>query len=50
LPSPRLASRRNGLECERLRGFPDDYTRIPWRDKPAEHCPDTLRYKAIGNA
>jgi len=38
------------LECERLQGFPDDYTRIPWRGKPAEHCPDTLRYKAIGNA
>jgi len=38
------------LECERLQGFPDDYTRIPWRGKPAEHCPDTPRYKAIGNA
>jgi DNA (cytosine-5)-methyltransferase 1 len=37
-------------ECERLMGFPDDYTRIPWRSKPAEECPDGLRYKALGNS
>lgn len=38
------------LECERLQGFPDNYTRIPWRNKPAEQCPDTPRYMAIGNS
>ena len=38
------------LECERLQGFPDDYTQIEWRGKPAEQCPDSLRYKAIGNS
>ena len=37
-------------ECERLQGFPDSYTRIPWRGKPAEQCPDGPRYKALGNS
>lgn len=37
-------------ECERLQGFPDDWTRIPYRGKPAEACPDSPRYKACGNA
>ncbi len=38
------------VECERLQGFPDYHTRIPWRVKPAADCPDSLRYKAIGNS
>lgn len=37
-------------ECERLQGFPDDYTAIPYRNKPAEQCPDGPRYKALGNS
>jgi DNA (cytosine-5)-methyltransferase 1 len=37
-------------ECERLQGFPDDYTLIPWRKKPATECPDGPRYKALGNS
>lgn len=37
-------------ECERLQGFPDDWTLIPWRGKPASECPDGPRYKAIGNS
>jgi DNA (cytosine-5)-methyltransferase 1 len=37
-------------ECERLQGFPDDWTKIPWRNKPAEQCPDSPRYKACGNS
>ena len=37
-------------ECERLQGFPDDYTKIPYRGKSAEDCPDSPRYKAIGNS
>jgi len=32
------------IECERLQGFPDDYTNI--KDK----CPDGPRYKAMGNS
>jgi DNA (cytosine-5)-methyltransferase 1 len=38
------------IECERLQGFPDDYTRIPWRNKTPENCPDGPRYKAMGNS
>lgn len=34
-------------ECERLMGFPDDYTAIPFRGKPAADGP---RYKALGNS
>lgn len=37
-------------ECERLQGMPDDWTRIPYRGKPADQCPDGPRYKAIGNS
>lgn len=37
-------------ECERLQGFPDDYTQIPWRGKDADQCPDGPRYKALGNS
>ncbi|MFV3284378.1 DNA cytosine methyltransferase [Pseudomonas sp. NY15356] len=37
-------------ECEWLQGFPGDHTRIPYRGKPAEECPDGPRYKAIGNS
>lgn len=37
-------------ECERLQGFMDDYTLIPWRGKPDDECPDGPRYKATGNS
>jgi DNA (cytosine-5)-methyltransferase 1 len=37
-------------ECERLQGFPDSYTQIPWRGKEPENCPDGPRYKALGNS
>jgi site-specific DNA-cytosine methylase len=37
-------------EEERLQGFPDDWTKVPYRGKPPEECPDGLRYKAIGNS
>ena len=35
-------------ECERLQGFPDGYTNIPWRKKT--ESPDGPRYKALGNS
>jgi DNA (cytosine-5)-methyltransferase 1 len=35
-------------ECERLQGFPDDFTNIPWRKK--DTSPEGLRYKALGNS
>ena len=34
-------------ECERLQGFPDGYTNVPFRKKPASDGP---RYKALGNS
>lgn len=34
-------------ECERLQGFPDDWTLVPHRGKPMADGP---RYKAIGNS
>jgi len=37
-------------ECERLQGFPDNWTCIPWRGKPPQDCPDGPRYKALGNS
>ena len=37
-------------ECERLQGFPDGWTAIPWKKKDAEDCPDGPRYKALGNS
>jgi DNA (cytosine-5)-methyltransferase 1 len=37
-------------ECERLQGFPDGWTQIPWKGKAASECPDGPRYKALGNS
>jgi DNA (cytosine-5)-methyltransferase 1 len=36
------------VECERLQGFRDDYTNIPWRKQPTS--PGGPRYKALGNS
>jgi len=36
------------IECERLQGFPDDYTNIPWSGK--NNSPDAHRYMALGNS
>jgi site-specific DNA-cytosine methylase len=50
-PSQAMAVRRlTPKECERLQGFPDNHTLIPWRGKSAEQCPDGPRYKALGNS
>jgi DNA (cytosine-5)-methyltransferase 1 len=48
--SPMAVRRLTPRECERLQGFPDDHTLIPWRNKPADQCPDGPRYKALGNS
>lgn len=45
-----IVRRLTPLECERLQGMPDEHTRVPYRGKPAEECPDGPRYKAIGNS
>ena len=36
------------LECERLQGFPDGYTDVPYRNRNWTH--DGPRYKALGNS
>jgi DNA (cytosine-5)-methyltransferase 1 len=46
-PSTTAVRRLTPTECERLQGFPDDYTLIPHRGKPAADGP---RYKALGNS
>ena len=45
-----MAVRMTPVEAERLQGFPDGYTAIPWRNKAASECPDGPRYKALGNS
>jgi DNA (cytosine-5)-methyltransferase 1 len=52
-PAPALLTamavrRLTPVECERLQGFPDNYTNIPWRKK--DESPDGPRYKALGNS
>ena len=42
-----VVRRLTPVECERLQGFPDGWTDIPYRGKPA---PDGPRYKALGNS
>ena len=37
-------------ECEFLQGFPRGFTKIPYRGKTADKCPDGPRYKALGNS
>ena len=43
----RTVRRLTPRECERLQGFPDDYTLVPYRGRLAADGP---RYKAIGNS
>ena len=47
LPPAGGVRRLTPRECERLQGFPDGYTEIPYRGKPAKDGP---RYKALGNS
>lgn len=43
-----VVRRLTPIECERLQGFPDNYTNIPWGKK--DTAPDSRRYKALGNS
>lgn len=45
-----IVRRLTPRECERLQGFPDDWTKVPYKGKSEDECPDTPRYKAIGNS
>ena len=51
IPQASMSVRRlTPTECERLQGFPDGWTQIPWKGKPASECPDGPRYRALGNS
>jgi DNA (cytosine-5)-methyltransferase 1 len=50
IATPWAVRRLTPTECERLQAFPDNFTRIPYRGKPADLCPDGPRYKALGNS
>jgi len=50
VPNRAGVRRLTPTEVERLFGFPDGYTAIPWRGKPAGKCPDSPRYRALGNS
>jgi DNA (cytosine-5)-methyltransferase 1 len=45
--TPMAVRRLTPCECERLQGFPDDYTLVTYRNKPAADGP---RYRALGNS
>ena len=47
---PMAVRRLTPVECERLQGFPDNWSQIPWKGKPADQCPDGPRYKCAGNS
>ena len=46
--TPTAIRRLTPLECERLQGFPDGYTAIPYRGQHT--AKDGPRYKALGNS
>lgn len=45
-----IIRRLTPTECEILQGFPRNYTKIPYRRKSPDQCPDSPRYKALGNS
>ena len=45
-----VVRRLTPLECERLQGFPDNHTQVPFKGKSVEDCPDSPRYTAMGNS
>lgn len=47
-PCGYVVRRLTPMECERLQGFPDGYTDIPYKGK--DHPADGPRYKALGNS
>lgn len=45
-----IVRRLTPIECERLQGFPDNHTKVPFNNKSIDDCPDGHRYRAIGNS
>ncbi len=48
IQSKNIIRRITPLEAERLQGFPDYFTNIPWKKK--KYSPDSLRYSSVGNS
>ena len=48
--TPMAVRRLTPTETERLQGFPDNWSRISWKGKPEDQCPDGPRYRACGNS
>jgi DNA (cytosine-5)-methyltransferase 1 len=46
-PTEATVRRLTPMECERLMGWPDGWTDVPWNKK--DHAPDSRRYAACGN-
>lgn len=49
-PSSPLIRRLTEIECERLQGFPDDWTKLGDYDGNIKEVASTNRYKCLGNA
>jgi DNA (cytosine-5)-methyltransferase 1 len=47
---PDIVCQYTPIERERLIGFPDNYTQVPYKGRPAELCPDKPRSHALGNS
>nr|WP_322957952.1 phage N-6-adenine-methyltransferase [Providencia sp. 23021821] len=45
-----IVRRLTPVECERLQGFPDNHTKVPFNNKAIDDCPDGHRYRALGNS
>lgn len=50
VPRNKIVRRLTPVECERLQGFPDNYTQVPYLGKEKEQCPISKRYEACGRA
>ena len=50
VPRNKIIRRLTPLECERLQGFSDNFTQIPYPGKSADQCPIAPRYEALGNS
>ncbi|WP_235365930.1 phage N-6-adenine-methyltransferase [Proteus terrae] len=45
-----VVRRLTPIECERLQGFPDNHTKVHFKNKSVDDCPDGHRYRALGNS
>lgn len=46
----RVIRKMTPVEAERVQGFPDDFTQVPYRSRNAADCPEGPRFEALGNS